>query len=284
MKSTLVVVPSAVCSLAGWSLSFYSLKFTSPSSYAILRGTVIIFTAINSNLFLNNHMSWKQWGSFVIIFAGFLIVGMADIHDPANFTAIEKNTTHISMAEGYNCSFFNKARDSNFFSNEIIWDVLVAAAQIFLSLQFVYEEKVLALYEIEPLQVVGWEGFYGLMAISIVLVPLNVIDTGSCLWSNSPTFPWTVDDAMDGFIQIMNNRMLLASLCLSVVLEALYSYGAISVTSEFSATTRMVLESFRAVIVWVVSLCVGWQQFKYLQLIGFCTTTLGISLYNWQSY
>ena len=229
-------------------------------------------------------MSWKQWGSFVIIFAGFLIVGMADIHDPANFTAIEKNTTHISMAEGYNCSFFNKARDSNFLSNEIIGDVLVVAAQIFLSLQFVYEEKVLALYEIEPLQVVGWEGFYGLMAISIVLVPLNVIDTGSCLWSNSPTFPWTVDDAMDGFIQIMNNRMLLASLCLSVVLEALYSYGAISVTSEFSATTRMVLESFRAVIVWVVSLCVGWQQFKYLQLIGFCTTTLGISLYNWQSY
>ena len=221
IKSTLVVVPSAVCSLAGWSLSFYSLKFTSPSSYAILRGTVIIFTAINSNLFLNNHMSWKQWGSFVIIFAGFLIVGMADIHDPANFTAIEKNTTHISMAEGYNCSFFNKARDSNFLSNEIIGDVLVVAAQIFLSLQFVYEEKVLALYEIEPLQVVGWEGFYGLMAISMVLVPLNVIDTGSCLWSNSPTFPWTVDDAMDGFIQIMNNRMLLASLCLSVVLEAL---------------------------------------------------------------
>ena len=281
-RSSLVLIPAILCSSAGWSLAFYSLKFTSPSSYAILKGTVIIFTAIDSRLFLNHHMPWKKWISLAIIFAGLVIVGMADILQPANFTTIERNSTQTLIVEDHNCSCFNRIKDMNFLSNEVMGDVLVVAAQIFLSMQFVYEEKILSLYDIEPLQIVEWEGFYGIMAMTFVILPLNIIDTGSCRWSNSPTPPWTVDDAMDGLIQITNNKILVASLCFSVVLDVLYFYAATSVTSEFSATTRMVLESFRALLVWVVSLYLGWESFKYLQLIGFSITTFAIFSYSWK--
>ena len=282
VRSSLVLIPAILCSSAGWSLAFYSLKFTSPSSYAILKGTVIIFTAIDSRLFLNHHMPWKKWISLAIVFAGLVIVGMADVLEPANSITLERNSTQTMSVEAHNCSCFNRIKDLGFLSNEVIGDVLVVAAQIFLSMQFVYEEKVLSSYDIQPLQIAGWEGFYGIMAMFFVILPLNIIDTGSCRWSNSPTPPWTVDDAMDGIIQITNNKILLASLCFSVVLEALYNYAAISVTNEFSATTRMVLESFRALLVWLVSLCLGWQHFKYLQLIGFCITTFAIFSYNWK--
>ena len=282
VRSSVVLIPAAVCASAGWSLAFYSLKFTNPSSYAILKGTVIIFTAINSRLFLNHHMPWKKWISLAIVFAGLVIVGMADIFQPANFTTIERNSTQTLIVEDHNWSCFNRIKDMNFLSNEVMGDVLVVAAQIFLSMQFVYEEKILSLYDIEPLQIVGWEGFYGIMAMTFVILPLNIIDTGSCTWSNSPTPPWTVDDAMDGLIQITNNKILVASLCFSVVLDVLYFYAATSVTNEFSATTRMVLESFRALLVWVVSLYLGWESFKYLQLIGFSITTFAIFSYSWK--
>ena len=281
-RSSLVLIPAILCSSAGWSLAFYSLKFTSPSSYAILKGTVIIFTAIDSRLFLNHHMPWKKWISLTIVFAGLVIVGMADVLEPANSITLERNSTQTMSVEAHNCSCFNRIKDLGFLSNEVIGDVLVVAAQIFLSMQFVYEEKILSLYDIEPLQIVGWEGFYGIMAMTFVILPLNIIDTGSCTWSNSPTPPWTVDDAMDGLIQITNNKILVASLCFSVVLDVLYFYAATSVTNEFSATTRMVLESFRALLVWVVSLYLGWESFKYLQLIGFSITTFAIFSYSWK--
>ena len=165
MRSSVVLIPAAVCASAGWSLAFYSLKFTNPSSYAILKGTVIIFTAIDSRLFLNHHMPWKKWISLTFVFAGLVIVGMADVLEPANSITLERNSTQTMSVEAHNCSCFNRIKDLGFLSNEVIGDVLVVAAQIFLSIQFVYEEKVLSSYDIEPLQIAGWEGFYGITAM-----------------------------------------------------------------------------------------------------------------------
>ena len=181
-------MPAAVCSLAGWSLQYYSLTLTSPSSYSILRGTVIFFTGLDSSLFLKHQMSWKKWGSLFIIFSGLVIVGTADVLQPAN-----SNPTQISASDAPNCPVTLSFRDVNeFLSNEVIGDILVVSAQIFLSAKFVYEEKVLSCYNIKPLQVIGWEGFYGLIGMAILLLPLSLIDTGSCEWSNSPTPPWKV--------------------------------------------------------------------------------------------
>ena len=270
-------MPAALCSLAGWSLQYYSLTLTSPSSYSILRGTVIFFTGLDSSLFLKHQMSWKKWGSLFIIFSGLVIVGMADILQPANF-----NSTQISASDAPNCPIMINFRDVNeFLSNEVIGDILVVSAQIFLSAKFVYEEKVLSCYNIKPLQVIGWEGFYGLIGIAILLLPLSLIDTGSCEWSNSPTPPWTVEDVIDGFMQIKNNGILQALMCFYLLLDAIYLYSAISVTKEFSATTSSVVESSDALLVWAVSLFIGWQHFQYLQLIGFLILTLGLFLYTW---
>ena len=51
-------------------------------------------------------------------------------------------------------------------------------------------------------------------------------------------------------------------------------------TKEMSATTRMVLDSVRTLVIWGVSLGVGWQKFQYLQLIGFIILVSGMCVYN----
>ena len=43
---------------------------------------------------------------------------------------------------------------------------------------------------------------------------------------------------------------------------AFFNFSGISVTKEMSATTRMVLDSCRTVVIWVFSMAVGWQQFR----------------------
>ena len=51
-------------------------------------------------------------------------------------------------------------------------------------------------------------------------------------------------------------------------------------TKELSATTRMVLDSVRTLVIWAISMLIGWQQFYFLQLIGFCILLIGMMLYN----
>ena len=61
---------------------------------------------------------------------------------------------------------------------------------------------------------------------------------------------------------------------------AFFNFAGVSVTKELSATTRMVLDSVRTLVIWLVSLAVLWQDFNYLQVIGFILLLIGMCLYN----
>ena len=247
-----------------------------------LRGSVIIFTGTNSCPHLRQRISLKKWASMIVILMGLIFVGLADV-----LQQVEKNGAHNStLANIMDSSSDNFAFDTKCVLNdtaisfEVVGNIMVVAAQIFYSFQFVYEEMLLSSYDIAPLQMVGWEGLYGLIIMLVMLVLLSYIDTGTCVFSSSPSPPWKLADPMDGFVQLGNNGQLLILFCSSVLLVPFKMSASIAVTKEFNATTRMVFESIKCVIVWIVSLCVGWQHFQYLQLIGFCITTSGIFIYN----
>ena len=61
---------------------------------------------------------------------------------------------------------------------------------------------------------------------------------------------------------------------------AFFNFAGISVTKEMNATTRMVLDSVRTLVIWGVSLGIGWQDFHFLQLIGFVILVVGMCIYN----
>jgi hypothetical protein len=66
----------------------------------------------------------------------------------------------------------------------------------------------------------------------------------------------------------------------TVISIAFFNFAGISVTKELSATTRMVLDSMRTLIIWGVSMLVGWQAFFLLQLLGFAILITGMCVYN----
>jgi hypothetical protein len=52
----------------------------------------------------------------------------------------------------------------------------------------------------------------------------------------------------------------------TIISIAFFNFAGISVTKEISATTRMVLDSVRTIVIWMFSIIVGWQQFHVLQV------------------
>lgn len=54
-----------------------------------------------------------------------------------------------------------------------------------------------------------------------------------------------------------------------------FNFAGVSVTREFSATTRMVLDSIRTLLVWAFCLAVKWQNFQYFQILGFVLLICG---------
>ena len=102
--------------------------------------------------------------------------------------------------------------------------------------------------------------------MTICLVIFFFIPVSDSSWSYSPTPPWALEDALDGFIQLGNNPLLLVAILGTVFSIAFFNFAGLTVTQELSATTRMVLDSVRTLVIWLFSIIIGWQSFQYLQV------------------
>jgi drug/metabolite transporter (DMT)-like permease len=148
-KNYILLLFPALCDSLSSTLMNIGLIFVSVSMYQMLRGSIVIFTAIISVLFLNQTYNLKKWSSLFIIFLGLVIVGLT-------------GPSHKI--------------DTNF-----IGICLILLAQIFTATQYVLEEKILLKYNVSPLFVVGIEGFFGTIIISslIIICELSNFNFGS---------------------------------------------------------------------------------------------------------
>lgn len=203
--------------------------------------------------FLERSLKRREWCGILFVIIGLAIVGAAD--------------------------FMSSNASEGFSRNNIITgDLLIILAQIITSVQMVYEEKYVSGLNIPALQAVGWEGFFGFSVLGLLLVPMFYIQVG-VPFSPNPN-GGSLEDFFDAIAQIENSGQLAVALTGTVISIAFFNFAGISVTKEMSATTRMVLDSVRTVVIWVVALGVGWQQFHWLQVIGFSGLIFGMCLYN----
>lgn len=162
-------------------------------------------------------------------------------------------------------------------NNVITGDLLIILAQIIISVQMVYEERYVAGLDIPALQAVGWEGFFGFTTLSVLLVPMYYIKVGAPFNHNANG---SLEDFYDAIVQLSHNGWLVVALSGTIFSIAFFNFTGISVTKEISATTRMVLDSVRTLVIWIVALALGWQAFHWLQIFGFTGLVLGMCVYN----
>ncbi|CAO1422316.1 unnamed protein product [Diamesa hyperborea] len=141
----------------------------------------------------------------------------------------------------------------------------------------VYEEHFVTKYDIPSLQAIGWEGVYGLIIVIIMLFPFYFIKVSPPFDNNSRH---VLEDAPDGFTMIVNNCLLLIPVFGSVISIAFYTYAGLSITKETSCTTRMIIEIVCVIIVWAISLMIGWQDSQAFGMIGFIVLIIGMYIYH----
>ncbi|KAF2897995.1 hypothetical protein ILUMI_08179 [Ignelater luminosus] len=243
----------AMCDMTATSLMYIGLNLTYASSFQMFRGAVIVFVGLLSVGFLERVLKKREWSGIVFVIIGLAVVGAAD------FIAKDTNT-------------------GNHGRNDIITgDLLIVIAQIITATQMVIEEKYVAGLDIPPLQAVGWEGIFGFAVLSTLQIPFYFIKVGPPFSSNDRG---VLEDALDAFVQMGNNVELIFAILGTIISIAFFNFAGISVTKELSATTRMVLDSVRTIVIWIVSLLFMGQKFHWLQLLGFIALLFGMCLYN----
>ncbi|KAJ8271024.1 hypothetical protein GJAV_G00121910 [Gymnothorax javanicus] len=247
----LLFLPPALCDMTGTSIMYVALNMTSASSFQMLRGAVIIFTGLLSVAFLGRRLVASQWIGILITILGLVVVGLADIVS-GNHDGKHK------------------------LSDVITGDLLIIMAQIIVAVQMVLEEKFIYRHDVHPLKAVGTEGLFGFLILSLLLIPMFYIPAGR--FGSPPR--QALEDALDAFCQMGNKPLIIVALLGNIVSIAFFNFAGISVTKEISATTRMVLDSLRTVLIWAVSLALGWEHFHGLQILGFLILLCGAALYN----
>jgi len=249
--SQTILWPPAMLDMIATSTMYIGLNLTYASSFQMLRGSVIVFVAIFSMIFLQRRLRLREWTGIAFIIIGLTLVGLSDMMGGGG-----SDVDRMGI---------------------LIGDSLIILAQVITASQMVFEEKFVAGLDIPALQAVGWEGFFGFFVLSVLLVPMYFIQVPD-RFTNNPRH--VAEDAIDAFYMIKNNLMLLVPIGGTIVSIAFFNFAGISVTKEMSATTRMVLDSVRTMVIWAVSLIIGWQNFHYLQVVGFVNLLFGMCVYN----
>ncbi|CAM9931968.1 unnamed protein product [Bubo scandiacus] len=248
--SPLLFLPPALCDMTGTSIMYVALNMTSASSFQMLRGSVIIFTGLLSVAFLGRKLELSQWLGILVTIGGLVLVGLADLR--------------------------SSPTQKHKLSEVITGDLLIIMAQVIVAIQMVLEEKFVYKHDVHPLRAVGTEGFFGFLILALLLVPMYHIPAGS--FGSPPRR--TLEDALDAFCQIGHRPLIALALLGNISSIAFFNFAGISVTKEISATTRMVLDSLRTLVIWAVSLALGWETFHGLEILGFGVLLTGAALYN----
>merc|ERR1740124_1150607 len=177
----------------------------------------------------------------LVVLCGLIIVGLPDFLYPAESTCFTNGTSDgTTVAPPTAVPVPNYEFDvyplepmckegGGGLGSEILGDALIVVAQVIVSFQMVYEEKVLSGYDIQPLQAVGWEGFWGFCGMTTCLVIFFFIPIGDASWAYDPTPPFNLEDALDGFIQLGNNPLLLVAILGTVFSIAFFNFAGLTV-------------------------------------------------------
>lgn len=245
----LVYLIPACCDFTASTTMYIGLTMTQASVFQMLRGATVLFTAILSRILLKRIFQTYQWVGMVLVVVGLLCVGLSSL--------VQAKISGQQISESV--------------ATQMIGNGLIIAGQVVVAIQMVIEERILTKYKTHPMELVGWEGFFGLTIATVVTVSMNG-------FANAP------DDIMVFFQQMSLSGIATLSVILQVISIPLLNAAGQTLTKYISATTRMVFDTFRNIFVWIFTLIFGayfGETFQWLQLVGFIILVLGLGTYRY---
>ena len=126
----------------------------------------------------------------------------------------------------------------------------------------------------QPLQIVGMEGIWGLVATCGVCWPL-------AQWAIPGNDHGAMEDIADTFYMIADNYLIVILAIVYFVCILFLNWAGMVVTQQTSSVVRTIFEAVRTAVIWVVDLLIyyvfarnsvygeAWNTFSFIQLAGF---------------
>ncbi|RNF04694.1 putative solute carrier family 35 member F6-like isoform X1 [Trypanosoma conorhini] len=246
------------------------LVLTYASVYQMLRGAVVLFVGLLSRIWLGRRFTRVECVGMAFVAVGLTLVGLSSV--------LSHSSTGASNAN----------------RNPILGNLLIVLAQVLHAYQGVCEERLVKLYRVHPLQMVGTEGVYGvgmaLMLLAVLqLLPsspfqhniVGSIDTDTQLNMEHVRVPF--DDVILAFDQMWQSSYCLLSMLLYILGGFFYNACQMTIIKYFSAAACVMVGSLRNITVWVVALSIPSifdEHFNFIQLTGFCFLVAGNVLFQ----
>lgn len=266
-KVLLVTIPASI-DVAATGLTCLGMIYVPVSVWQILKGAMVIFTAIFSAVFLHHRTYCHNWVGVGVCVLGVATVGSASFITP------------VSSRHGSTGAEASSGEDDGML---VLGISAVLLGQVFQAAQIVLEEWLLKSVQLQPLQVIGWEGAWGLLLVLLIYPVVYMLpgdDHGH------------LEDPYDTMAQLSNSGPL-AFLAGTYTLScAAYNVAGIRVTGVLSSVHRVLIEASRTVVVWAIALLVhycidsdlelgeAWTVGSFVQLAGFFLVLAGQAIYN----
>jgi uncharacterized membrane protein len=254
--SKLIFALPALCDMTATSLMYVGLSLTDASVFQMLRGSVVVFTGILTKLVLKRNLGLHRWIAMVLVMVGAAVVGLPD------------------TVTG--CGGISASGDA---SKAAVGNILIVVAQMIVAVQMIVEEIFISKYDVPPLQVVGWEGFWGFSFLSIILGIMYAVPAPAAFCSDPPHCDH-FEDVYDAFVNIGNSWQLGAAIGGNLLSIAFFNAIGVAITKHMNAATRMVLDSLRTMVIWCFSMGVKWEAFCWNSPVGFVVLLTGILMFN----
>ena len=279
----LTLIP-ACCDLTATTIGGVGLLYIEASVWQMLRGSMMIFSAGLSVIFLKKRLKKVQWIALATCTGALCIVGYANM-------AIAGQKTHKSI-QNVTRNLTSMVHQSTSDEDRASVDLqmmgigLVLLSQIIQAGQVVVEESLLSSFaNVSPLQITSSEGFWGTLLCGSLLAILTVTPP-----SHVPIGHLFHEDAIDTYTMIKNSEELQFVLGLYIICILFFNACSILVIKELSAIVRTILTSVRALCIWGVELFMfhilhyqgeAWSgKYSLIQLFGFALLVLGTLWYN----
>lgn len=253
IKRSLILAIPSTCDLLGTTIMNIGLLYTPVSIYQMTRGSMILIVGLMSVVFLQKRITKLEWISLLVVFSGVFLVGLSG---------------YLAGQDDVESDVVNILGEKIVSIDVIIGMILIFLGITITAIQFVVEEHILSYLKVEPMEIVGYEGFYGTLVTSLVMI-FGKIFYGKGYFDISKSFD-----------QMFSNPPILYSSFLIMLSICIFNFCGITLTFILSATARSTIDTSRTLLVWIISLSIGWETFEWLQLLAFGLLVFGTLSFN----
>ncbi|KAF4687771.1 hypothetical protein FOZ62_004224 [Perkinsus olseni] len=255
-----VCIPS-VFDLLGSSLQAIGLVYTPVSVYQMLKGSILLFSALFSVIFLGRKMYRHHWVGVCLCLIALVLVGVSSL------SSREQQTQVVSLPL------------------MLLGIFIIVAGQVVCAAQYVLEEFLLKPpNDVAPMALVGLEGFWGTLLMCLVFVPalqnLPGSDTGKVM-----------ENTEDSFVMLSNSPLLLTCTLGFIISILVFNICGVMVTAEASAMHHTFLDASRTIVIWLVSVLMYYAapgnglgepltKYSWVQALGFVLLVYGQLVYD----